>query len=154
MKWNDRPATIEDCQAVLGDLSGITARGLERAKISPEQALDMCRDLLRVGQAIACEVNGKVVGIFGWGESDFIKPPIIDTWSLWTPFAFDGKTGAFTALSARNFLRKLAADHPGSIFMAISHSDHPDLDRWFRILGFEKVKDYEDSKLYSFLASA
>lgn len=155
MRWNDRIATIDDCAAVLGNLSEITARGLERAGITPEEALEMCRELLFYGQAIACEVEGKVVGVFGWGETDSVDPVVIGTWSLWTPFAFEGKkTGAFTALSARNFLKRLAASYPGAIFTAISHSDHPALDRWFRVLGFEKIKDLEDSRLYAYRASA
>lgn len=150
MKWTGREATIEDCAAVLDNLSEITRVGLERAGLTAQEVLEACDDLLNRGHGLTVFVDEELAGVFFWNWADDAEPPIIETNSLWTPLAF-GRAGRFLAVSFRNYLKKLQSKYPEAIISAFSHSGHPDLERWFRAVGFKPVAfNAEDGRLFAF----
>jgi hypothetical protein len=148
--WTGREATIEDCQAVLSNLSEITRMGLERAGLTPQEVLEACDELLDKGHGLTVLVDDELAGVFFWHWADDEVPPVIETNSLWTPLAF-GRAGRFLAVSFRNYLKKLQNRYPDAIISAFSHSPHPDLERWFKAIGFGPVAyGGEDGRLFAF----
>ena len=150
MIWTGREATIEDCEAVLNNLSDITRMGLERAGLTKAEVLETCNDLLNQGHGLTVFVDDELAGVFFWHWGDDAEPPVIETNSLWTPLAF-GRAGLFLAVSFRNYLKGLQRTYPDAIISAVSHSPHPDLERWFKAVGFKPVNfEYEGGRLFAF----
>lgn len=150
MKWVGTETTIEDCKAVLDNLSEITRVGLERAGLSREEVLEECEAQLNKGQGLTVWLDDALAGVFFWHWADDNEPPIIMTNSLWTPVVF-GEGAAFMAVAMHNHLKKLQATYPDAIISALSYSPHRALDRWFKAVGFEPVPQAEeDGRLFAF----
>lgn len=150
MKWVGTETTIEDCKAVLDNLSEITRVGLERAGLSNEEVLEECENLLNRGHGLSVWVEGELAGVFFWSWADDAEPPVIETNSLWTPLVF-GRRAAFMAVVMHNHLKKLQNTYPEAIISAVSYSAHPALERWFKAVGFLPVSfDGDDGRLFAF----
>lgn len=68
------------------------------------------------------------------------------TWFLGTKAYF--KSGAVGVLGARRILRQAKEKH--GPLLTISQSLHPDVDRWFTLLGFEKIEDNGQRRVFRY----
>lgn len=129
-----RPTTLADIQAVLAQPSAVTARELERAGLTLWQALKLFRDNLVEGEARTVLIDGEIGFVLGIAP----HPMLPRRSSLWF-IAMERywKTGAAGVRFGRSFITSLESRYPGEYLTARSWSDHPDVERWFALLGFK-----------------
>jgi hypothetical protein len=123
-----------DIKAVLDDPSAITAQETEAAGFTPWTALKFFRDCLQEGEARAVFVDGEIAFVLGIAPHPLL-PRRASLWFVSTERYW--KTGAAGVRFGRAFLRSLAEKYPGEWLVARSWSRHPDVERWFALLGFK-----------------
>jgi hypothetical protein len=129
-----RPTTLADIQAVLAAPSAVTARELERANLTQWQALKLFRDSLVEGEARTVLLDGEIGFILGIAPHPML-PRRSSLWFLATERYW--KTGAAGVRFGRSFIKSLETRYPNEYLTARSWSDHPDVERWFALLGFK-----------------
>jgi hypothetical protein len=149
LKWEATPATIDDCRLMLSRASAITRQDWELLGLDEGAAETACAEYLKKGDAIACWVDGELHGVFGVFKSLDGSPPVWETWSLWSDEVF-GRLGVQAALAMRSVLKSLQRTIPEALIVATSHSPHPDVDRWFKALGFAPVPGVSDGRVFSY----
>lgn len=132
-----RQATVLDVLAVLDRISDITAAEMAEIGLDRWNCLKMAREMLGLGGAEIVSDNGEplfVIGIYPHPNDD----TVFMTWFLATSLFF--QHGVSSTLYGRQFMRRLAARHPGAAFESVTWSTHPYVRRWFTLLGFRPVE--------------
>lgn len=132
------PGTLAHAAAILAEPSAVTKA---EANIDGGVAdfLTSIESSLRCGEAETLLVDGDPVVQMGVCPSG---KGVLGTWFV-AKEAFMG-LGARGILYSRRYMRRLAEKHPGMTFESRSFSPHPDTVAWFKIMGYEMVK--EDGK--------
>lgn len=141
-----RPTTLSDITAVLAEPSAVTARELERAKLTNWQALKLFRDNLAEGEARTVFVDGKIGFILGIAPHP-VLPRRSSLWFIATERYW--KTGAAGIRFGRSFIESLESRYPGEYLTARSWSNHPDAERWFAVLGFQLEATHGFSRVFT-----
>ena len=138
MKWEVKPATLPAIEYVVRHLAGRNRREIDAMNLSRYDALAMAIAWLAAGD---CEgvvhIDDNPACTLGF-DGNY-------TWFLATEAFYDAGVRAIVA--ARRYLKKTAESRT---IMVISLSDHPDAERWFEVLGFEKVEKTAFSTIYRF----
>lgn len=133
---------LEDLLYVLEHLSAQNASELETLCLSPWEITKRIRGFVKDGGAAFTGVyEGRPVFVFG-----LIFENENSSWFLATAEYFG--LGAKAIGHARNFLREMKKRY-GS-FVSGSCSRHPDVDRWFKVLGYEKIGENEGVKWFRY----
>lgn len=130
-----RPTRLADVLAVLEDPSAITHGELTRAGFTKWTALKFLRDCLKDGEARTVFLGGEVGFILGVAPHPLL-PRHSSLWFIATEAYW--QTGAKGVRFGRSFLRAIEQRYPGEHLTARTWSDHPDVERWFALLGFER----------------
>lgn len=137
-----RTATFSDIYAVWGDLSDQSTADFEAAGYNPWTGLKMLREfnLDNPGQvALLYNKPACVLGVVKSGK-------VTTTWFIATQAYFDH--GAPAVLHARRYLRDKKKEY-GKL-TTVTLSQHPDVDRWFKALGFKKVGEQDSTKVFEY----
>lgn len=132
-----RPATVLDVLSVLDRLSDITAGEMAELGLDRWNVLKMARELLALGGAEIVREDGEplfIIGVYPHPNDETVNM----TWFLATSRFF--QSGVSSTLYGRQFMRRLAAKHPGATFESVTWSSHPFVRRWFTLLGFKPVE--------------
>jgi hypothetical protein len=140
------PTTLADVQSVLASPSAVTARELERAKLTPWTALKFFRDSLKEGEARTVRIDGAIGFILGIAPHPLL-PRRSSLWFIATEAYW--RTGAAGVRFGRSFIKTLEARYPGEYLSARSWSDHPDVERWFALLGFQLEAIHGMSRVFT-----
>lgn len=132
----ERLATLEDAQAILADLSEISAQELDALGVTDRLAA--VGALLGRGEARTFVEDDKPVYILGCVEKVAL-PPALSVWFVATQRFFDMK--AATVFKARRALREMRERHPGFAVESCSWSKRPQARRWFELIGFKLLED-------------
>lgn len=141
-----RPTTLADVMAVLAQPSAVTAREMERAKLTSWQALKLFRDNLTEGEARTVSIDGEIGFILGIAPHPML-PRRSSLWFIATERYW--KTGAAGVRFGRSFIKSLESRYPGEYLTARSWSDHEDVERWFALLGFEMEAMHGMSRVFT-----
>lgn len=125
--------TLADVQAVLAEPSAVTARELDRAGLTTWQALKLFRDSLKEGEARTVRIDGDIGFILGIAPHPLL-PRRASLWFIATERYW--RTGADGVRFGRSFIKSIQDRYPTEHLSARSWSDHPDVERWFALLGF------------------
>lgn len=121
--------TVEHMKHVLANLSEQNRAEHELVGITREGALKLFVDHMVRGEANTGLIDGEPVVVFGVLFSD----PNNFTWFIATEAYW--KLGPAAIRFGRRFLKERAHYQP---LHTITCSPHPNVDRWFKLLGFEK----------------
>lgn len=139
------PTTLADIQSVLAKPSAVTARELERAGLTTWQALKIFRDSLKEGEARTVRIDGEIGFVLGIAPHPLL-PRRSSLWFIATEAYW--RTGAAGVRFGRSFITSLENRYPGEYLSARSWSDHPDVDRWFALLGFRPEAFHGNSRVF------
>ena len=137
-----RTATFSDIYAVWGNLSDQNADEIEAAGLDPWTGLKMFRQFNLDSPGQVAILGNKPAFVFGVVKSD----KLATTWFIATQAYFDHGTPA--VLHARRFLREKRAEY-GKL-TTVTMSKHPDVERWFSVLGYKKVGESGDTKVFEY----
>lgn len=129
------PTMLAHIMAVLEDPSEITRRELEVAGFNKWTALKFLRDCLKDGEARTVTIDGRIGFILGVAPHPML-PRHSSLWFIATEAYW--KTGAAGVRYGRAFLRGVEQRYPEEELTARTWSDHPDVERWFALLGFRQ----------------
>ncbi len=137
-----RAATFPDIYAVWGDLSDQSSADFEAAGYTPWTGLRLVRKFNLDNPGQVALLQNKPAAVLGVVKSK----KIASTWFIATQAYFD--QGAPAVLHARRFLRDRKAEY-GKL-TTTTRSQHPDVDRWFNVLGFKKVGETDSTKVFEY----
>ncbi len=134
MKMTVRTGTIHDAYAGAQKLSDINRNELiSKFGDTWWDALKMVKDFLALGTATVLDIDGEPAAIFGHLPHTQHQNARV-TWFLATNAYFE--LGARGVIMARRYLDQLQNVYPGETFYSLTNSDHPDVNRWFNLLGY------------------
>ncbi len=137
-----RTATFSDIYAVWMNLSEQNMDEIEAAGLNPWTGLKMFRQFNLDNPGQVALLYGKPACVFGIIKSD----KVTTTWFIATQDYFDH--GMPAVLHARRYLRDRTKEH--GTLTTVTLSKHPDVDRWFKLLGFKKVGGDGDAKVFEY----
>lgn len=132
-------ATFGDLLYVFDHLSEQNRSEHEAMGLRRWQVLKQARQWINEWKALTGWLDGKPAFIFG-----VIGVEQKMTWFLGTEAYF--AAGAAGVLGARKVLRKALAEH-GPMY-AVSQSPRSDAERWFTLLGFRKVAEEPERRVF------
>lgn len=142
-----RPAQYDDVERILDDLSDISKAEMAVLRTTPFDMMRRARHCMKGAGLDAILRDDEPIAVFGAapmvGEEN-----VLGTWFLASRAFFEH--GARSTLFCRKHMAKVADSHPGKEFMAYTASDHPDLDRWFALLGFADQKHLDLVSIYRY----
>ena len=121
-----RQATMADINAVLSDLSEQTLAEFRAIRQSPRRFV---AEAANFGQRIWVCAGDQPLALFAFED----QGPHCSMWFIASATYFGSP--AFVRSSARGF-RRLGHQKP---IVCTTFSPHPDVERWYRIMGFEMV---------------
>jgi len=139
-----RRAKRADVAAVIGDLSSVSIAEVDLTGSSYDEIAEMALRGVAEGHAIAGEIDG-VTGCLFWffpGEGDCY------TYFLAAQSYFDNPV-AYTR-ATRDALAECAAQFPKAKLVSATLSPHPNVEKWFRTLGFTAVQESKDLKVFEY----
>lgn len=134
-----RPATLKDVSAILAEPSRTTADELRRANVTGRQVLCAFREAIRTGDAVTLTVDGEpafVLALFALPEENgtpAVATQFIAAEAFWN-------LGARGVWLGRRMLASIRRQRPGTALISASYSPHPEVERWFALLGFRKQR--------------
>ena len=144
-----RPALASDVHSVVNELSSISRCELRTVGVGLQDAEEAAHRGIANGVALAGEVDGRAAFLFWFYPTVGATP----TFFLSSPLYFQKPT-ALMFLS-RRVLRECAEAYPKAIFVSHTFSSHPDVGRWFKLLGFKECRDTTpgEGKVFEYRAS-
>lgn len=136
------PAALWHVHDVLLNLSEQNFDELEALRLTKWEAFKRIRDMMENGEATAMLVNGRPVCVFGvvWEPVGYHRTWFVATQAYWDL----GMTGV---RHARRFLADASRKGP---LITGSASPHPAVERWFRLLGYEKLEEKDGVKWFKY----
>lgn len=139
MELKARAATIGDLETVFGDISGRLSENYAAAGLTLGRVQDSLMMDLREGRAHTLLDGDLALAVITWHETDV---------SAETSFAArDGFFSASTVRFCRRHIRHIQALTGNLPIISRSWLEGPEIDRWFRIIGYEQKQD-GDVKLF------
>lgn len=140
-------ASWSDVRHVIADLSKQNRCEIELLGINDYEVLCAAKDFMEKGVTIAVFRDEdyrqrKPCAVFGVYPSDFGQR----TWFLATADYFG--CGAPAVLHARRYLKNFAQQF--GPLVTTTMSPHPKVEKWFRLLGYEKVSEEQGCKIFSY----
>jgi hypothetical protein len=138
-RFTERTATKHDIYEISRNLSDISR---EEMMSEPDTtAWDVFRTVVPLLDAgpttVWCE-DGYPIVVFGHDKHPATEKDRV-TWLMATPRYFD--LGMRSVRFSREFLKRLRRDWPNTKFWTYSSSTHPDVERWFGLLGYGPMVD-------------
>lgn len=133
-----RTADINDLYVVFSDLSDISKSEFCEGGSTWWRAMAACHELVKLSgsmSAVAVVQDGEPVAVFGHNRHPEEKYTRV-TWFAARPQFFEG-IGA--TLVVRRYLKTLGSRFPRMVFESYSRSQHPEVRRWFGVLGFTYI---------------
>ncbi|UXN64420.1 hypothetical protein N8E89_00580 [Phyllobacterium sp. A18/5-2] len=135
-----RTATPQDLTQVFDHLADRLSREFATAGETENKARENLLMDLREGRGHALRDGNETLAVITWHEVGGIA---------YTSFAaneefFTAKTVRFCKRHIRK-IQQLCGNMP---IRSVSRSDRPDVDRWFALIGFEKVDQHENSATF------
>lgn len=142
-------ATPDDIDAVV---SGLWDRGAREASNYGFKTKDQIREYLKGmcdSHAYVLAIDNARIAAFG---ACAVRRNVYSTWFIATDRF--SEAGAPITRFLRGFIREKLFEHPGAQIEMSSAVDHPDAERWFKILGFERVPDKEHGVFLQYIYKA
>ena len=137
-KHEFRVASSADVYTVVNDPAESTDEDIKAAGLSRWQAVKVACSWLGK-HAHALYEDGEVMCVFGHNAHVGQRRARV-TWFLCRPGLWE--MGARGVRLLRRHIANQARQWPGTVFYAYNYSKHPQVDRWFNLLGF--IVCYED----------
>jgi hypothetical protein len=125
-----REATIDDIADVIANAGGITRAEIGASTLAEDEWIEGFTESLIAGYGIAITANGRPIAVLvhspgpkGVRHTDFAAKD--DFFAL----------GARAALFMRQAVAAIFNEYPEHAFLASTLSPHPEVERWFRVLG-------------------
>jgi hypothetical protein len=135
-----------DVEYILENLSEVSAAEMMAFELTNWDMMHRARQCMKTGGLDCIIENGKPLAVIG---SIYEKDPYIHrTWFIATQQYFD--MGVKAVLASRRYMTTLAKSRPGVCFQAFTGSPHPQVERWFALLGFQKIQELDGFALYEF----
>ncbi|RVT80206.1 hypothetical protein EM858_04210 [Agrobacterium sp. CNPSo 2736] len=138
---------MEYRKATTGDLAKVFRNSDERltaeyitAGYNPRKVKDMFREWVVAGDAHALTYGGNPVAIIAWQTLD----GEVYTSFAATPEFFEKKFVRFS----RRHIKQIQVVHGNKPIVAVSYGTHPQLVRWFSLLGFQRDITQGPATLY------
>lgn len=138
-----RLSSLTDIADVLANASDITREELHTVGVQPWAVLKLLREQGLDNTETAFDEHGPLY-IFRHRKMAIGRER--ETTFLATQRYFD--MGARGVLFARRHLSNIERFWPGTMFVANTYSSHPDVARWFSLLGFFQARDMMGKTLY------
>jgi hypothetical protein len=134
-----RPAKYSDVFAILEDLSDVSRAEMMNFDRSNWDALYCAKACMRGGGLDCLVENGTPLAVIGTvsNAEDCYKHA---TWFMASKKFFD--LGVKSVIGGQRYMRQLAKSRPGVSFESLTASKHPQVERWFALLGFRRVMVY------------
>lgn len=129
-----RRANLAHIKTVLDDVSEVTETELLRIGLTLWDALKAGQVFLSEGYAETLLDDGKAICILGAIPRDLG----VYTWFMASKTYFEKRSAVNYS---RKYMRKMPGMYPNVDIISESWSPHKARDRWFKLLGFEKVSD-------------
>ena len=133
-QYEIRSATMDDAYEIMRDPSFLTAAELGGMGLTPWQALKCVREWLDPRTSDALYENGRPVALFGHNAHKHF-PKVRLTWFICRQRFWE--LGPRGVILCRKYLQSQQVRWPGTTFQSFSRSSHPDVARWFTLLGYE-----------------
>lgn len=133
-----RPATPDDFDAVLADLSAITCAEYRRLDVDPALAAQFAKLLLAHQPVYTFEDEIGPLCILGTRPDG----QRLYTWFFATKRFFDLKQK--TVFRFRKLLRQILDENPGFTLHSRTNTRTPEARRWFKLLGYRLLGDEGD----------
>ena len=133
------PLTSETLVIAACHLSELSQRELARAGVEPEDVIKNVLKMARDGTAYAMFYDTRLAAIAGTKPEGGVRM----TWCLATS-PFDWTTAKIIGMWAK--LEQKA--FPTAKFQAVSYSDHPQRDRFFKFLGMHKSMEIKGAAVF------
>jgi hypothetical protein len=137
-----KEAHIVDVISVMSNLSAVNEMELEAMGLSHFQAIQGAQWFLDNGEAWTTLLDERPAYVFGVVDGK-------DTWFLGTAAYFT--TGAAGIRQARALLRKVAPRY--GLLRTLTRSRHPDIVRWFRVLGYTMAAEVEEGHVFLYVTN-
>jgi hypothetical protein len=136
------PATKQHVIKVMNNLSPQNAQELENLGLGLWEAFKRIKGFMQSGEATALLLGEEPCCVFGvvWDAKDYHKTWFIATEEYW-------KLGMVGVRHARKFLQQARRNGP---LITGSASPHPEVERWFRLLGYEKMQEEGGVKWFKY----
>jgi hypothetical protein len=145
--YSFRRAVFEDVYDVAQNSSEIMLAEAEALGLTQWQLLKLLSVQFKAGRAFAITETEQPIAVFGFRKSE--ERGIYDTWLASSPRFFS--TG--TVLPIRRILRMIGNRFPGITFRTLTFSPHPQVARWFKLLGYEQRRLFGGAIVYEIKTS-
>jgi hypothetical protein len=136
-----------DVEYILEHLSEVSQAEMMAFELTNWDMMDRARKCMKSGGLDCFIENNEPLALNGT-IYDEKTPYVHSTWFIATQKYFD--MGVKSVLATRRYMTALAKRHPGVCFRAFTGSPHPEVERWFALIGFRKIEDVGNFALYEF----
>ena len=138
-------AQLADMAPVVNNLSGVTRYELQAAGVDPNMLVRLLIDGIERGKAYAIYQDDIPIAIFWFYPSLFEA----ETSFIATQAFFDRPMASIR--TSQEVLGCILEDYPNMSLVAYTVSQHPRLDKWFRLLGFVELPHNGPAKRFEFI---
>ena len=149
MRLETAPALYEHIAPIIGNVSDATATEMRTLKLdlwALNTRLRACRGPAGAG-AETIFIEGKPVAIIGALKEG---KTFLRTWFIASKDYFADKG---TLRFSRDFMKLIQASNGNRIIEARTASEHPNVRKWFRLLGFQKHLDEPPVSVYRYVGN-
>ncbi|MCL6653495.1 hypothetical protein A6R70_14475 [Agrobacterium rubi] len=135
-----RVSTIQDLRAVFKNPAQRCLDEIKYAGFSFVEAKSIFKGLRAAGTLNSLVADGEVIGLIGWAPDEVLGQPIIGTYFMGLESFFQPQIPS--VLFGRRFMRKLQAETGNLAMVSMSYSDHPQTERWYRLMGYRLAETF------------
>jgi hypothetical protein len=136
------PAKLWHVMDVLANLSPQNVGEFDHLGLSNWEAFKRINGFMQQGEATTLLLENRPCCVFGvvWEPSDYHRTWFVATQNYWD-------LGLSGVRHAKRFLASAVRRGP---LITGSCSPHPDVERWFKLLGYEKIEETEGVKWFKY----
>ncbi len=142
-----RRGTFADVDHVLSDLSDVSAIEMMNFECTKWDMLKRARACMDSGGLDCLVENDEPLAMIGTVITNG-QPYTHRTWFIASKKYFD--MGVKSVIAGRRYMSTLAKSRPGVSFESLTASSHPEVERWFALLGFRRIQELDGFALYVF----